>query len=142
MYDTVLVPTDGSDAAADGVAHALDLAAEHDATVHVLSVVTTGEGATAVGNPGAFAAAVQTTSERTTETVAEEARERGLDVERTVETGTPSRIIVDYARTHDIDVVVMGTHGRTGLAHVLTGSVTERVIRSSDAPVLAVRARA
>jgi nucleotide-binding universal stress UspA family protein len=49
--------------------------------------------------------------------------------------------ILDYAREHHIDLIVMGTHGRTGLAHVLLGSVTERVVRLADCPVLTVHQR-
>ena len=47
--------------------------------------------------------------------------------------------IVDFAKVQNIDVVVMGTHGRTGLAHMLLGSVTERVVRLAPCPVLTVR---
>lgn len=142
MYDSVLVPTDGSDVAARGVAHALDFADQYDATVHVLSVVPT-EGTTTVVSPGATGSlrtAYETESERTAADAAADARARGLDVETAVETGRPHRAIVDYARKHDVDVVVMGTHGRRGVARVLVGSTTEQVIRRCDAPVLTVRA--
>jgi nucleotide-binding universal stress UspA family protein len=51
----------------------------------------------------------------------------------------PSEAIVQYAMTEDIDVIVMGTHGRNGLAHLFMGSVAERVVRLSPCPVLTVR---
>ena len=53
--------------------------------------------------------------------------------------GQPSRQIIDVARERGIDVIVMGTHGRTGLAHLVTGSVAERVVRLAPCPVLTLR---
>lgn len=53
--------------------------------------------------------------------------------------GPPFVEIVRYAREHFVDLIVMATHGRTGLSHVLIGSVAERVVRKADCPVLTVR---
>ncbi len=53
--------------------------------------------------------------------------------------GTPAWSIVDYAGAHDIDLIVMGTHGRGGMSHLLMGSVAERVVRTAPCPVLIVR---
>ena len=53
--------------------------------------------------------------------------------------GMPSSSIVDYARFHDIDLIIMGTHGRGGMSHLLMGSVAERVVRTAPCPVLTVR---
>jgi universal stress protein A len=53
--------------------------------------------------------------------------------------GTPFLEIIRYAREHDIDLIVLGSHGRTGIAHVLLGSVAERVVRKAPCPVLTVR---
>jgi universal stress protein A len=58
---------------------------------------------------------------------------------RDVAKGDPSLEIIRYARSHLIDLIVMGTHGRTGLAHVFLGSVAERVVRQAPCPVLTVR---
>ena len=49
--------------------------------------------------------------------------------------------IVDYARDHEVDLVVIATHGRTGLSHVLLGSVAERIVREAPCPVLTIRVR-
>ncbi len=54
---------------------------------------------------------------------------------RQVAMGNPADIIVDYARHHEIDMIVMGTHGRSGLLHLLVGSVTEKVLREAPCPV-------
>ncbi|HTM02089.1 MAG TPA: universal stress protein [Vicinamibacterales bacterium] len=57
-----------------------------------------------------------------------------------VVSGISASAIVEYARNHKIDLIVMGTHGRTGVAHVLMGSVAERVVRTATCPVLTVHA--
>ena len=64
----------------------------------------------------------------------------GADVETAVFVGRPSSTIVDRARAGGFDLIVMGTHGRTGLSHMLMGSVAERVVRTAPCPVLTVRA--
>ena len=56
-----------------------------------------------------------------------------------VREGTPFYEIIQFAKENDIDLIVMGTHGHSGLAHVLLGSVTEKVVRKAPCPVLTVR---
>ncbi len=56
----------------------------------------------------------------------------------TVEHGSAPLAICDYAAKHDVDLIVMGTHGRTGLGRILIGSVAEKVVRHSSCPVLVV----
>jgi nucleotide-binding universal stress UspA family protein len=65
----------------------------------------------------------------------EQARFRGTTE---IITGVSAPAIVEYARDHHIDLIVMGTHGRTGMAHLLIGSVAERVVRTAPCPVLTV----
>jgi nucleotide-binding universal stress UspA family protein len=64
----------------------------------------------------------------------------GDDVIGQVLIGQAPKKIVEYAADHDVDVIVMGTHGRHGIAHLLMGSVAERVVRIAPCPVLTVRA--
>ncbi|SRR5579883_602125 len=71
--------------------------------------------------------------------VISENRLHDLAIHREVREGTPFYEIVQYAREAAIDLIVMGTHGHTGLAHVLLGSVTEKVVRKAPCPVLTVR---
>ena len=59
-----------------------------------------------------------------------------------VEFGTPADRIVDFANENEIDLIVMGTHGRTGLKRVVMGSVAESVVRRAECPVLAIKADA
>lgn len=65
-----------------------------------------------------------------------------LAITRKVVMGTPFVEIVTYAREHDIDLIVVGTHGRGAIAHMLMGSTAERVVRKAPCPVLTVRAEA
>jgi universal stress protein A len=74
------------------------------------------------------------------ETLARDVRGQGVGVETAVLEGVAYSSIVDYAKEWRADLIVMGTHGRTGLAHALTGSVTERVVRFAPCPVLVTRA--
>jgi nucleotide-binding universal stress UspA family protein len=70
---------------------------------------------------------------------AREAEKSGLDVSIRVSTGTPERVIAEAAEEEGADCVVMGTHGRTGLPHVVLGSVAERVVRDLPCPTVTVR---
>jgi nucleotide-binding universal stress UspA family protein len=67
------------------------------------------------------------------------AKSRGLIFRREVRVGVDFREILDYAVKHEIDLIVMATHGRTGLAHALLGSVAEKVVRKSRCPVLTIK---
>jgi nucleotide-binding universal stress UspA family protein len=69
----------------------------------------------------------------------ERAAEAGVEVATDIDTGRPARTIVDYAEEHDVDGIVMGSHGRDGVARVLLGSVAETVVRRSPIPVTIVR---
>ncbi len=68
-----------------------------------------------------------------------EAERSGIKVRADLIEGTPYRTVIDVARDYTPDLIVMGTHGRTGLAHALIGSVAERVVRLAPCPVLTVR---
>jgi nucleotide-binding universal stress UspA family protein len=63
----------------------------------------------------------------------------GVKISTAVEMGVPFQAILDKAEKENVDLIVMSTHGRTGLRHVLIGSVTERVVREARCPVLSIR---
>ena len=138
MYENILVPSDGSKGASGAVEHALGIAAEYGATVHGLYVI---EPVYAVETrTEKLVDAMRAEGKRAVAEVAEMADDRGLESVTAVRTGPPHTELLDYAAEHDIDLIVMGTHGRTGLNRFLLGSVTEKVVRLSDVPVLTVRA--
>lgn len=135
-HDRILLPTDGSEAGEAAVDEALSLAEAFDAELHVLSVVD----ATAFPETPTEAVvdAFESAAEEAVEEVAERANEAGVDVETAVGHGTPYRAIDEYVTDNDVDMVVMGTHGRTGLERYLMGSVTEKAVRTIEVPVVTV----
>lgn len=140
MYDDMLLPTDGSEGTSVATEHAGTLAAAFDATVHVLSVADErNRFETPAGGIGLEAWREQE-HERAEDAIGETVTQLpdGVATERVVREGIPQDEIVDYAEDAGVDVVVMGTHGRTGLDHYLIGSVTERVVRASPVPVVTV----
>ncbi len=140
MYHDVLVPTDGSDGMRAVAEHAAQVAAP-DATAHVLSVVDTRnrfESPSSGIAPDAWAESERERAEQAVDSTAAAFGEE-FTIDRVVTEGVPHTEILDHVAENDIDVVVMGTHGRTGLSHYLIGSVAERVVRRSPVPVLTVR---
>ena len=138
MYDDILLPTDGSDAADAAVANALSLANQYDATLHALYVADTTEYSTATVE-GDVVDPLRKEGERVVGAVVERAESEGLAATGVVMQGGVFETIQSYVADEGVDAVVMGTHGRRGLGRALLGSVTERVVRTSDVPVLTVR---
>jgi nucleotide-binding universal stress UspA family protein len=68
-----------------------------------------------------------------------EAQGSGVDVARRVVVGIPYRKIVEVAEEEKADLIVMTTHGRTGLSHLVMGSVAEKIVRTAPCPVLTIR---
>ncbi len=142
-YDDLLIPTDGSEPAAAAVDHGLEIAGRTGARVHAVNVVDVGGlGATPDYTvPAELLSELRSQGEAATEAVADRARDAGLEATTAVKEGHPARDIVQYADDNDVDLVAMGTAGRTGLNRYLLGSTTERVVRHAEQPVLAVNAR-
>ncbi|KTG10905.1 universal stress protein UspA [Haloprofundus marisrubri] len=143
MYNRILVPVDGSDQSAAAVEHTLDLAEKYDADVHAVYVVDTGTNLLTVSKDE-VRDTLRDLGEETAEGVLREVEGRVGDADADIDLvvdvleGKPDEEILQYADEHGIDLVVMGTHGRTGVKRRLLGSVTERVIRDGDIPVLTV----
>ncbi|WP_144797418.1 universal stress protein [Halorubrum depositum] len=138
MFDRILFPTDGGDGADATFDHVLDLAADHEATVHVLNVAdTTHDSVTRVGRD--VVDVLEREGEDVVEAAAERAAERGVEAVTAVLQGGVAETIVAYATEHEMDLIAMPTRGRTGLDRLLLGSTTERVVRRSPVPVLSLR---
>lgn len=136
----ILVPTDFSDCAKQAVTYASELAKRFGAELHLLHVV----------QPpfitDAYAASLpedalhpEEFARKDLEAAEVPDAERISHVQRRLQSGVPFVEIVRYARQNDIDLIVIGTHGRTGLMHMLMGSVAEKVVRKASCAVLAVR---
>jgi nucleotide-binding universal stress UspA family protein len=137
MYNRILLPTDGSEGAKRAVEHALELAEKFDAELHVLNVVDVRSKSTADMWTDVLGE-LEDAGKEIAEEIVEEADERGIDAKPEVIKGVPSREIVSHAEEDDVDLIVMGTHGRTGLDRVLVGSVAEKVVRTANVPVMTV----
>ncbi|OYR39445.1 universal stress protein UspA [Halorubrum sp. Ib24] len=147
MYEHILIPTDGSDVAESAVEHALDLAEQYDAEVHALYVVDIDSVNLGLGTEqvdrlkqGRFdeMEELKSKADEATGAVAARGAERDIEVVEQISGGRPHTVIADYAENHDVDLIVMGSHGRAGVRRALLGSVTERTLRSTHVPVLVV----
>jgi nucleotide-binding universal stress UspA family protein len=139
MYDHVLVPTDGSEGVDRTLEHALELARNHDATIHALYVVDRRFELAADEDREDLVERLTERGQAAVAAVAERAEDAGVDVVTDVREGVPYKTILEYATEADVDVIAMGTHGRTGrdrLAHL--GSVTDRVVENATVPVFVV----
>lgn len=144
MYESILVPTDGSDPAKRAAEHAASLATAIEATIHVLHVIDLQAAAgpfSAGGVDEEFLERLEADGEDAIDQIEEVATDRGVaSIETEIRQGKPTETIVEYAEAEGMDAIAMGTHGRTGIEHYVTGSVTEHVVRFADVPVLTARA--
>ncbi|MFC4245420.1 universal stress protein [Natribaculum luteum] len=139
-YEDVLVPTDGSNCASQALAMGVDVATAEDAALHLLSVITV----TSLGVDVRSDLQLSMLEESATdllEDAAEFAADAGIEpVSKTIEHGSSiHEAILSYIGDHDVGLVVVGTHGRTGFDRYMLGSVTESLVRTSPIPVLTVR---
>lgn len=134
---SILVPTDFSATSDAALHYATEMALTLGARLYLMHVPgKTGEHFEANFPHGRFETA---TRERLTSFLTKDELER-LRPEYAVRVGAPAEEIVRYADFCDADLIIMGTHGRSGIAHVLLGSVAEQVVRAAPCPVLLVRA--
>jgi len=144
VLKNILVATDFGDASEAAPNYGRDLARTYGSTLHVLHAVDdvmvrfAGEGTMT------FLPHLQTEFENDArariETLVTDEDRTQLHAKPVIITSvSPAETIVNYAKEHQIDLVVMGTHGRTAMAHLLMGSVAERVVRTAPCPVLTVR---
>ena len=139
MYDHVIVPTDGSEAAREAAEHGIRQAAAHGAQLVFLAVVElSGTAAPEARDDDAVSERREARCEEVTSLV-EEAESAGVEAEGVVETGVPSRVITEQAVTRGADLVVMSTNARSGVGRFLYGSITEQVIRDGETPVLVIQ---
>lgn len=140
MYRRILVPTDGSEETGEAVEHAIDIAKQYGAEVHALYVVDRhGLPTTDVDMIEEFVEQAETEGAAAVKSVADAAEAAGVEAVTAVVGGHPSDEIIDYATDNDVDLIVMGTHGRSGLRHFMLGSVAEKVVRHANDPVMLVR---
>ena len=137
MLKTILAPTDFSDLSAHGVRYACQLARDMGAALIIFNVVVLDE-SNAVNKRE-----IEQHKKRLEEFVAEKVADAGvgLKVRQMVDAGQPFGAIVDRAEKEGVDLIVMSSHGRSGLSRMLIGSVTDKILRGGSCPVLVVPAK-
>lgn len=149
LIKSILFPTDFSEPALEAVPYACDLASAFHAELHVLHVIHDlstevpdfGMGLAFPGFLEHLPERMQKLEEEAIRHLADVLPERWKDTRVILATkqGPPFQRIIEYAKEHRTDLIVMGTHGRGMLKHTLLGSVAERVVRKAPCPVLTVR---
>lgn len=140
----ILVPTDFSDFSNNALKYGCALSEKFGSELHLLHVLQdlvamVPEPGLAFPPPGNYMQELQASAEQALSQLPETGWAHGPSVVRVTRNGPPFVEIVRYARENEIDLIVIGTHGRGGLAHMLLGSVAEKVVRKSPCPVLSVR---
>lgn len=143
-FETLLIPTDGSEPAANAARQGFALADALDTSVHILSVadssIATGTGYS--GDSPRIRKRLREKASKRAASLCDEAAERGLDATAVTREGIPAKEIIDYASENEVDAIVIGTSGRSGLARAVIGSVADKVVRTASVPVVTVTPRA
>ncbi len=139
----ILAPTDFSDHSCMALRYARSFAERWDAELHLLNVIEpsvfpTEAGLTPMGMINLDSELSQAAERAMTEILKRDELQ-GLRTVTAIAHGRASSAIIEYAATHGIDLIVIATHGRTGLEHLIFGSTAERVVRESPCPVLTIR---
>ena len=138
----ILVPLDFSDHAGTILDWATHLAEEHASRVvllHVYHLPVEFQQLEGAYLPPDFWSNVKSEAEQSLGRFAEDLKKRGVEVEAIVREGYPATVIIEEACTQRADLIVIGTHGHTGLKHMLLGSIAERVVQKAPCPVLTVK---
>lgn len=132
----ILVPVDFSPTSRAALDRAMDLAERFDGNVTLLHVYhfPPYELTDSAVNE------ITTAADRSLEALASDLKSAGIPINARTARGSLPEAIVDFAKGEGVELIVIGTHGRTGVRHAILGSVAERVVRTAPCPVLTVRA--
>ncbi len=140
MFNNILIPTDGSEQATNAVKIGLSLAAEIGATVHALNVVDEFEARIVpiTGEQEELAEQYREHGEEIVTEVARAAEEMGVECVTDVKSGVVHAVIQRYVEENDVDLIVMGSRGRTNIEKAIVGSTADKIIRTIDKPTTVV----
>jgi len=141
MYDTILIPYDGSDEAWRGAEHGIDLAAAVGASIHALYVVDLPGAPRALSirdDEESMREEYHSYGEEVTGEICNSAADAGVECETVIRSGAPAEEIVEYADEEGLDAIVMGSAYRGKFPNLL-GSTSEKVVRTSTVPVVTSR---
>lgn len=144
---SILWPTDGSEASYKALDAAIELSRKFKARLYALQVVhqvpiVTGAGFSPVAIQGfdvpLYEEELMKTAEQELNQMVSDKVPSEIEVTSRVKLGIPAETIIDFAKDNNISIIVMGTHGRTGISHFMLGSVAEKTIRQSTIPTLII----
>lgn len=137
----ILCPTDFSTSSEEALAYGSYLAEETGARLYLLHVVDESAAYTTeytgMGYLADFTQQIEHEAQHLLEAISPPSAV--VEFERHLLLGSPARTIIEFADEHEVDLVVMGSHGRTGLSRLLLGSIVDTVVRTAHCPVLTVR---
>lgn len=142
MFKKILCPVDFSEFTDEILLYAVSIARRFDSELHLIHVIPNLNYFTPYESfltPENLVAIERNIEGEVGKDFDKITKKLDLPFKRIVKTGVTFVEIIDYIKDQDIDLVVMGTHGRSGIEHILIGSVAEKVVRKSPCPVLTVR---
>ncbi|MHC1753983.1 MAG: universal stress protein [Methanosarcina sp.] len=141
FYRNIVIATDGSASTRRAISYGIEIAKLSGATVHALHVVNTSSTISETWTAGkeTIYKIMMSEGENIVSEIKEIIEASGVEVKEVLLDGYPSDEIINFAENNNIDLIVMGTLGKTGLDRLLMGSVAEKVVRGSKVPVMVVR---
>ncbi|MBN2705004.1 MAG: universal stress protein [Deltaproteobacteria bacterium] len=139
LFKKVMALTDGSRNSRSALRYAVEICRKFEASLHILSVVEDLPTYVNIEVGSEFFGQVQDSVQAEVDSCADYCKTAGIPCRGEVRHGVPYEEIVNYAGEINADLIVMATHGHTGLSHILLGSVAEKVIRHAPCPVLTTR---
>jgi universal stress protein A len=145
LINRILIPIDFSEVSLQALDYAVELGKPFGAelvVIHVVEPIYYATPADVYGpsaNLGMLLEEQQRVAAEQLAELEERLMKRGAAIETVLESGVPYQKVIEAAEQRKVDFIVMATHGRTGLSHLLLGSVAERIVRSAACPVLTVR---
>jgi nucleotide-binding universal stress UspA family protein len=142
MFKKILCPLDFSEFSNEIVNYAVNIAGKYGSELHLLHVIpnlnyyTPYESFLTPENLVALESSIEKEVGKDFEKII---KKIDTSVKTIIKSGAPFVEIIEYVKAESIDLVVMGTHGRSGIEHILIGSVAEKVVRKSPCPVLTIR---
>ncbi len=137
----ILCPIDHSDCSKEALKYAVSFAMKDEAKLyllHIIDIRSFSEGLDAMSKQIPDEETLEQLRTKLLDCIPEEIRD-DMDIEATVIQGIPFAEIISTAKEKEIDMIVIGSHGRTGISHMMLGSVSEKVVRKAPCPVLTVR---
>ena len=135
MYDRILVPTDGSAGTTHVALQAIDLAEQYGATLYTLYIVDDDTRTLLSGGGDEL----RDRGRRAVDRIAKLADSHDVETITEIREGDPAQTVLDYAGEVGANIIIAGTHGRSGVERRVIGSVAERLVRHANCPVMTVR---